>query len=190
VQDKTGGIVPGSELVLKNLAANDVRRGSILSSGTYSFPALNAGIYKLNVAKAGHKDTVYDAVVIHASRVTDLTAVLEIGAVTENVVVKADQTPLVESTSNVIGTTIDLKEIEFLPMFDRDVASFAYLVVGEAGATPTTAATRNNQPGQAQVNSMDGMIGNSSRFKAGGNIQSAASPRIQNVEEIRSRPAD
>ncbi len=178
VQDKSGGIVPGAKLVLRDSATNDVRQAVTLSSGTYSFPALNASTYKLSISKPGYKDSVYLAVVVHASVVTDLTSTLDVGAVTDKVVVVADQTPLVETTSNVIGTTFDLKEIEDLPMFDRDITSFAYLLPGEAGGT------WNNQPGQAQVNSIDGVIGNSSRFKAGGNIQAAASPRLQNISEM------
>jgi hypothetical protein len=181
VQDKTGGIVPGAKLVLTDVATEDVRRGTILSSGTYSFPALNAGTYKLTVAKTGYKDTVYEAVVIHASRVTDLTAVLEVGAVTENIVIKADQTPLVESTSNVIGQTIDLKEIEFLPLADRDPTALLNFIAGAADGM------FDNAPGQAQVSSIDGIISQSSRGKSGGNMNlgaAAATPRIQNIEEI------
>jgi hypothetical protein len=178
VQDRTGGVVPAARLVLRDHATNDVREADSLASGTYSFPALNAGSYTLTVSKAGYKDTVFDTVIIHASRVTDVTAMLNVGAVTEEVVISADQAPLVESTSNVIGTTIDLKEIEYLPMDDRDPTALAYFIPGVA------AGYFNNQVGQAQVNTMDGIIGNSSRFKAGGNIESVAVPRIQNVEEM------
>jgi hypothetical protein len=178
VQDKTGGIVPGAELVLRDLATNDVRHGAILAGGTYSFPALNAGTYKLSITKAGYKDAVYDAVTVQASRVTDVTAVLNVGAVTEKVTIQVDQTPLVDSTSNVISTTVDLKEIENLPMDDRDPTALLYFIPGVA------AGYFNNQVGQAQVNTMDGIVGNSSRMKAVGNIEAATVPRIQNVEEM------
>lgn len=189
VQDASGSMVPAAKLVLKDIATNDVRRADTLGAGTYSFLGLNAGAYKLTVSKTGYKDEVFDSVIIHISRVTDITVKLSVGAVTDKVEVKADQSPLVESTTNVIGSTIDLTEIEFLPMDDRDPTQFAFYLPG------TVNGIFDNQQGQAQVSSMDGIIANSSRMKGGTgvgsvNIYSVASPRLQNVEEVTVQTSD
>lgn len=178
VEDASGGVVPGAALALKDKATNDVRQATTLENGTYSFAALSAGTYTLTVSNTGFKDSVYDTIEIHASRVTDLIVKLTVGSVAEKVVVSADQAPLVETSSNVIGTTIDLKEIEYLPMTDRDPTQFAYFLPGAAGGY------WNNQQHQAEVTAVDGTIAMSSRFKAGGGIGAVATPRLQNVEEI------
>lgn len=178
VQDKSGGVLSGATLVLTDKATNDVRQATTFSGGTYSFAALNAGSYTLSVSKAGFKDAVYESVVIHASRVTDLVVTMTVGSVSEKVEVTAEQAPIVEATSNVIGTTIDLKQIEYLPMDDRDPTAFAYFLPGAAGGY------WDNQQHQAEVSAVDGVIANSSRFKSYGNIGAVATPRLQNVEEI------
>lgn len=132
VQDSGGRVVPQAALVLKDNATNDTRQAVTLAGGTYSFAALNTGTYSLTVSKPGFKDAVYDSIVIHAARVTDLSVTLAVGAVSEKVVVSTAQTTLLETTSNVIGTTIDLNQIEYLPMDDRDPTVFAYFLPGAA----------------------------------------------------------
>lgn len=193
VTDASGGIVPGAELTLQNLATNDVRRATTRTVGTYSFVGLNIGTYKLTVSKTGYAKTVYDDVAVHAERVTDLNPVLKVGAISETVSVTAEAAPLVESTSSAIGSNIDLKQIEDLPLGDRDLTNLVVLIPGFAGGnyTPgvygTPNGTWNGLPGAAQVTSIDGVIGQSSRFKDFGNAHptsTAASPRIQNIQEM------
>jgi hypothetical protein len=184
VVDQTGAVVQGADLTLQDLSTNDIRKAATQSSGAYSFVGLNISTYKLSASKSGYALTVYDSVTVHAGLVTDIKATLKVGAISETIEVKADAAPLVESTSSVIGATIDLKQIEDLPFgTDRDLTLLTSLI---SGYTPGTnnISTWNGLPPAAQVNSLDGMIGNSSRFKDGGNTFPAASPRIQNIEEM------
>lgn len=183
VQDASGSVVPAAKLVLTDVHTNDARNANTLNTGSYSFVGLNAGTYSLIVSKTGYSNAVYDSIIIHATRVTDVAVKLAVGTVTNKVEVRADQSPLVESTSNVLGNTIDLKEIEYLPMDDRDPTTFAYLLPG------TVNGIFNNQQGQAQVAALDGIIATSSRGKGGtgvgsSNIGSVTTPRIQNIEEM------
>ena len=182
VTDQSGGIVSGAELTLQDLATNDMRKAATQDAGTYSFVGLNIGAYKLTVSKTGFAKTVYDDVAVHAALVTDITAVLKVGAISETVTVTAEAAPLVETTSSSIGSNIDMKQIEDLPLADRDLTVLASYVAGFAGGT------WNGLPGAAQVNSIDGVIGQSSRFKDFGNAApgngTAASPRIQNIQEM------
>jgi hypothetical protein len=181
MQDATGGMVPAAKLVLSDIATNDTRGAVTLESGVYSFVALSPGTYKLSVSKTGYKDTVFDSIVIHASRVTDLVATLSVGAVSEKVEIAANQTPLIEKTSSVLGATVDLKQIEDLPIYGRDPTQFGKLLAGEGNGQ------WNNIPGQSQVDSMDGVLAATSRFKGAGEMNSnyaAVTPRLQNVEEM------
>jgi len=180
VSDQSGGVVPGAALTLQDLSTNDVRKATTQSVGTYSFIGLSLGTYKLTVSSVGYKSVVYDSVIVHAALVTDVKVTLKVGAIHETVEVTASEVPLVEYTSNAIGGTIDLKQIEDLPLGDRDLTALATYVPGYA------AGTWNNLPGAAQVNSIDGVIGQSSRFKDSGNAYNgtAASPRIQNIQEM------
>jgi Carboxypeptidase regulatory-like domain len=189
VLDQSGAVVPGAELSLRDVSTNEVRKAASLSSGTYSFVGLDIGTYKLNASRDGYASVVYDSISVHAGLVTDIKVTLKVGKVSETIEVTAPAAPLVESTSSVIGSDIDMKLIENLPFgTDRDLTQLAVLVPGFAGGTPNVSSgTFNGLPGAAQVVSVDGVIGQSSRFKDGGNALpggSAASPRIQNIQEM------
>ena len=194
VADQTAAVVSGADLSLQNVSTNEVRKAATLSSGAYNFVGLNIGTYKLTVSRAGYASVVYDSVSVHAGLVTDINVTLKVGAISETVEVTAPAAPLVESTSSVVGSNIDLKLIENLPFGqDRDFTALAALVPGTAGGVynpqiyGTPAVTWNGLPGAAQVTSTDGVIGQSSRFKDFGNAvpgSTATSPRIQNIEEM------
>lgn len=197
VFDESGAVVTGADLALQDLSTNDVRKAVSQSVGTYSFVGLNVATYKLTASKAGYKSAVFDSVSVHAGLVTDIKVTLKVGAIAETVEVTASEAPLVESTSSVISSNIDMKMIENLPFgTDRDLTALAVLVPGFTGSTVynnpnvpygTPVGTWNGLPGAAQVTSVDGVIGQSSRFKDFGNALpggTAASPRIQNIQEM------
>ena len=195
VTDQSGAVVPGVDLSLQELATNETRKGATLTSGGYSFVGLNVGTYRLKASRAGYASVVYDSVSVHAGLVTDIKLAMKVGTVSETVEVAAPAVPLVEMTSSVVGSNVDLKLIENLPFGnDRDLTALAALVPGSAGSLAynpniygTPAVTWNGLPGAAQVTSVDGVVGQSSRFKDFGNAvpgSTAASPRIQNIQEM------
>jgi hypothetical protein len=88
--------------------------------------------------------------------------------------------PLVESTTNAINTTIDLKQIEDLPLGGRNVAQLSQTVAGYNG-------TWNGLPSAAQGNTVDGIIGNTNRWRyqsLNSAQQTAITPRLENIAEM------
>src|SRR5450755_3258317 len=135
VLDQSGAVVPGTDLSLQDVSTNEVRKAATLSSGGYSFVGLNIGTYKLTAARAGYASVVYDSVSVHAGLVTDINVTLKVGAISETVEVTAPAAPLVESTSSVVGSNVDMKLIENLPFGqDRDLTALAALVPGATGS--------------------------------------------------------
>ena len=98
---------------------------------TYTFVNLNFGQYKLTVSLQGFATQTYD-VLVQSARTTDVKATLKVGGVTEVVEVSGETTPLIESSTNAINTTIDMKQIEDLPLAGRNI-------------TPTLAVDRRLQ---------------------------------------------
>ncbi len=115
VLDPSGSVVQGAQLELRDLATNDVRKGETQEKGTHAFVNLSLGKYKLTVSKTGFRTEVFNDVVVQAAQTTDISAALRVGAINETVEVTGGTAPLVETTTNAIGTTIDLKQIEDLP---------------------------------------------------------------------------
>jgi hypothetical protein len=84
---------------------------------------------------------------------------------------------VLETSSNEIGTVVDIKQIEDLPINGRDLTAFAGLVAGYNG-------TYNGLPSNDQGSNIDGVIGNSSRMKFTGNLEPAVSPRLEDIEQM------
>jgi hypothetical protein len=183
VLDQSGAVVQGAKLELRDSGTNDLRKAETRDGGNYTFVNLSLGTYKLTVSKAGYATQVFDAIVVQAAQTTDLSAVLKVGATSEVVVVSAAESPLVETTSSAIGTTIDMKQIENLPIQGRDLGQLAQLVPGFTGGGQE-GGTWNGLPSVAQGNNIDGVIGSSSRMKFGGNAAPAVSPRIEDIQEM------
>jgi len=174
--------VQGAQLELRDLATNDVRTGETLDKGTHTFVNLSLGKYKLTVSKAGFKTEVFTEVVVQAAQTTDISATLKVGAINETVEVSGGTAPLVETTTNMIGSTIDMKQIEDLPIQGRDLGQLSQLIPGYTGGQ--NGGTWNGLPAIDQGNNVDGVIGSSSRMKFTGNAEPAISPRLESIEEM------
>ncbi len=178
VLDPSGAVVPGAQLKLVDLATNDTRTAATQETGNYDFVNLNFGQYKLTVSRDGFETQTYD-VLVQSARTTDVKATLKVGAASTVVQVEG-VAPLVEGSTNAINTTIDMKQIEDLPLGGRSLTQLATLAAGYNG-------TFNGLPSAAQGNSMDGVVGNTTRWRYQTNnsgLQIAAVPRLENIAEM------
>jgi len=177
VLDPSGSVVQGAQLELRDLTTNDVRKAETQDRGTYTFVNLSLGKYSLKVTKSGFRTQEFTDVVVQAAQTTDISATLKVGAISETVEVSGGTAPLVETTSNAIGTTVDLKQIEDLPLNGRDLTQLSNIVPGYTG-------TWDGLPSIAQGNNIDGVISSTSRMKFGGNAEPDVQPRLENIQEM------
>jgi hypothetical protein len=182
VRDPSGSVVQGAQLELRDLATNEVQKGETQEKGTHTFVNLSLGKHKLTVSKTGFRTEVFNDVVVQAAQTTDISAALRVGAINETVEVTGGTAPLVETTTNAIGTTIDLKQIEDLPIQGRDLGQLSQLVPGYTGGQ--NGGTWNGLPSIDQGSNIDGVIGSPSRMKFGGNAEPVVSPRLESIEEM------
>lgn len=177
VTDASGGVVADAGLTLVAVGTNDIRAAKTEHNGTYSFVNLPIGTYSLTIDANGYAKKVYDSILVQASQSTSVTASLAVGSTNDTVRVSAETTPVLETGSNEIGTVVDIKQIEDLPLNGRDLTSFSTLVAGYSG-------TYNGLPSTDQGSNIDGVMGNSSRMKFTGNTQPAVSPRLEDIEQM------
>lgn len=182
VYDQQGNIVQGAKLELTDRSSARVRVGDTEQSGGFNFVTLPIGAYRLSVSKAGFKNSVIDPVEVQGGRITDVRITLEVGQVVEQVVVESGASPLMESTSSAMATTLDLKQIEDLPLQGRDISALAFLTPGFSGVPGT--GTWNGLPMIAQGNSIDGISSSTTRMKFGGNVQPGLEARLETLEEM------
>ncbi|HKS67604.1 MAG TPA: carboxypeptidase regulatory-like domain-containing protein [Candidatus Acidoferrales bacterium] len=184
VTDQSGGVVSGAALQLEDISTNHVRKADTPASGTYVFVGLPIGTYKLTVGKTGFNTEIRDSVLVHAAQVTDVAVSLKVGVATETVEVHESATPLLDVTSNTIATTIDMKQIEDLPLVGRDLSQLAQLAPGYTASTSDGGGTWNGLPSVAQGNNVDGIISSTSRMKFSGDTAPQVSVRIENIQEM------
>ena len=177
VVDPTGSVVVDAALELRDLATNHVRTALTQGVGNYRFVNLPLGAYSLSVSKTGFETQVFNNVVVQAAQTTDLKATLRVGAATQTVQVTAEAAPLVNATTNTIGTTVTTREVEDLPLQGRNVTQLTNLMAGYTG-------TWNGLPTAAQGNNVDGIVSSTSRMKFGGNATPVVGVRLENIQEM------
>lgn len=178
VTDPSGAVLPAADVVLQDLATNTTRTAVTGSAGSYTFAGLPTGNYRLTVTKPGFETQVFESVTVSATRVTDLKAALKVGAVSQQVVVSAEEIPVLETNSNAITGTIDMRQVENLPVIGRDISALSRLVAGYAGGT------WNGLPYMATGNNVDGVIGTTQRMKFAGAATPLVQARVENMEEM------
>jgi hypothetical protein len=182
VLDPSGAVVTAAQLQLQDNSTNDLRTAVTQDKGTYTFVNLSLGNYKLTVTKAGFETQVVETVAAHATQITDVSITLKIGSESQKVEVDETATPLIETSSNAIGSALDIKQLEDLPITGRDVSQLSFLVPGYSGVPG--GGTWNGLPVIAQGNNVDGVIASTSRMKFSGNTTPAVQARLEDIQEM------
>ena len=106
VTDSSGGFVGAAEVTITNLATNQVRQATTSAAGTFTIPFLLPGRYKVEVKSAGFKSAVAAERLLQVGDVMRVDFALEVGAVTESVVVAASA-EMLQTSSTATGTVIE-----------------------------------------------------------------------------------
>src|SRR4029453_8281052 len=84
VTDASGAVIPGADVTVKNNATGAEATAVTAENGTFSVPALNAGIYTVTVKLTGFKTAVLKDVVANAGVPASVRAALEVGGLEES----------------------------------------------------------------------------------------------------------
>jgi len=113
------GIVPGVEVTLTNEATNAVRAVVTNEVGEYSFPGVLPGTYTVRVALAGFKTEERRGLPIATQQTITMDFTLEVGALEEQITVRATA-PVVERSTASVATTLTAAQITAIPLFGRN----------------------------------------------------------------------
>lgn len=159
VTDASGAVIAGAKVTVKNTGTGLERSTETSGDGTYSVPELPIGTYTVTVTQAGFQTAVTKDVVVDVSTEHRVDVRIAPGQVSQQVEVSAD-IPMVESTSNTLGGTIQASEIANLPVNGRDFVKLATLVPG-AGAD---ANGDSDSPGALGTFSVNGNRGRANNY--------------------------
>jgi hypothetical protein len=116
VVDASGAVVPDAKITLTNPSTGQITMTETNTEGVYTFLSLTAGRYEVVAEKAGFRKAQAPNVLVQVSTTTRLDIRLELGAVAETVQVESS-TPLLQTDRSDLGTVVDNKAIQQLPLF-------------------------------------------------------------------------
>ncbi len=129
VQDETGGVLPGVEVLVTNLDRGTTRTTVSDDEGRYSVPELELGGYEVEAALTGFQTAVRSGITLTVGRHAVVNLVLSVGESQERVVVTGEA-PTVETTSSTISGLVDLSKIRDLPLNGRSFSDLALTQMG------------------------------------------------------------
>jgi len=139
--DPAGASLPQTDVTLTNVDTNTSRATKSTGSGDYTFTEVPPGHYKLQVQQTGFKTTQSDAFEVQVAQSVKLNFTLEVGAMTESVSVAAAGA-LLQSENPTLGTVIQAKEINELPVNGRN-----YLALVALSSNVNTLSSGSGQAG-------------------------------------------
>ena len=129
VTDASGANVPGAQVTAVNTDTNLSRTVKTNAQGEYRLEFLPVGTYRVEVTAGGFQKLVRSGVVVEIAQPTRADAQLQLGQVSQTVEVTSE-VPLVNTATAEIGRTVDTKEIENLPIVNRNVYTLLSLTPG------------------------------------------------------------
>jgi hypothetical protein len=129
VRDKSGAVVPGASLSVRESATNTLSALTADAAGNYVATPLRVGVYAVSVELTGFKKQTREGVVLRVQDRLRIDFELEPGDVTESVVVTGEA-PLVQSETSSLGEVVDARQIVGLPLNGRNYIDLATLTSG------------------------------------------------------------
>jgi outer membrane receptor protein involved in Fe transport len=190
VADQTASVVAGARVTLVNEATGATRDARTNTNGDYFFVEVPPGSYRVEFEQAGFKKNIQRGVLLELNQVVTLNSTLQLGTQKETVEVTG-QAPLVDTTTTQLGTIVNNRSVNELPLNARDSYQFLQLQPGVQSQLGSSASTLYGADAAGSV-SVNGGRGRSNNFSVNGgdaNDQfvnaAAVQPSPDAIEEFR-----
>ena len=112
------GVVPGAMVRITNIDTKVTQSLVTNDSGYFEAPLLNPGTYEATVQMTGFKTAGRSDIALGVGQQVTVPFMLEVGAITEEIVVRA-QAPLLDTSAVSSGANFDTRLVDSLPMFSN-----------------------------------------------------------------------
>jgi hypothetical protein len=131
VFDEQNRVIAGANVTLSNAGKGFTRSVITNSNGTFSIPVLQPGLYVLEIEVIGFKRFINNEVRIYVDSSTEISAVLEVGAINETVTVTSNTAGALLNTQDAtVGNPFNSHQVTQLPTEARDVINLLTLQPG------------------------------------------------------------
>ncbi len=154
IKDETGGILPGVDIVAKNVDTGQSRTLVTNAEGAYTITGLPPGKYEVRASLQGF-GTVAETIQLTVGQQAGLNLTLKVGATQENVTVTASAL-IVDTQSSALSALVPEKTIEELPLNGRNYINLATLQPGIINFTEKSGTSSSTRGVQLNINGMGG----------------------------------
>ena len=131
VRDRSQAVIERAVVALTNVDQGRNWRTLTGAGGEYVIVQVPPGAYGLTVEAPGFKKYERRGLVLEVAQTADIDVTLELGEVSESILVTAG-TPLLESANSSVGEVVNSRAAEALPLLTRNVTQLAALTPGVA----------------------------------------------------------
>ncbi|HET6669890.1 MAG TPA: carboxypeptidase regulatory-like domain-containing protein [Pyrinomonadaceae bacterium] len=129
VSDPKGAVMPKAKIVVHNQGTGLERTTETDSEGNYQVAALPVGVYRVEVQAPGFQTQVVNDLSIEVARTVTQNFQLVIGGIEQQVSIVSDA-PVIEATTTSVGTVINQKTVQDIPLNGRHFVDLGLLIPG------------------------------------------------------------
>jgi len=148
VQDPSGAVLVAVHVLLLDRARNQSWEQTTNEEGFFEFRALPLGHYRVELEQHGFKKAVIEDITLQVAQTESLKVTLDLGSVSESVMVQADS-GLLEASDASLSQVIDDKRLLGFPINGRNVMQLVSLSAGVINAGRASATQRQANYGPA-----------------------------------------
>lgn len=190
VTDVNGNIVAASAVVAQNDATAQVKTTTTNENGEFVFTSLPSGSYTVFVRVPGFKTYELKNLKLNVGQTSELNIKLEIGEVSANVTIGADESLSQVSNEARVSDTFTRQAVTELPLPQRDVFALPKL---SAGATAIAGAANSTKLTNSPVITVNGNRYRGNNYVLDGSLNVNANntgeplivPSVEVIEEVQ-----
>src|SRR5438128_5976615 len=167
VKVPSGAVLPGASITLTNTDTALTRTGASTEDGSYRFPALPVGHYRLEVMKEGFSALSRTGITLEVGQEARIDLILEVGSPGQTVTV-AEEAPLVQTSSSTLGGVVNEQQVSDLPLNGRNLVSLTLMQPGVTQTSVIPALTIGNVMTTGVTMSNNGMSIHSNSYMLDG----------------------
>ncbi|MFW6160075.1 MAG: TonB-dependent receptor [Acidobacteriota bacterium] len=137
VQSDTGEPLAGVLITVRGPNLQGFRETVSRENGSFSFPLLPVGTYKLSFRLKGFSPVIQEEVVVLLGQVTNLTVIMKVAEISEEIIIQAPS-PLIDKTSTDTSFHLSSTELNKLPVSNRSIVDIIKLAPGVTGVRVNT----------------------------------------------------
>lgn len=155
VTDPTGAVIPQADVVLTSEATGVTTTAVSNGEGLYAFPLLVPGLYTVDVKANGFHEYILKSVRVEIAANVRVDAKLTMGSESESVTVTASNVNALKTDDAILGTTIEARSFNDLPLLTGNSFSLQLLAPG-VSSTSLTADFNHTYEGGNESASING----------------------------------